>query len=124
MAVACAREAGEKAGEESALESVLAAIEEHIKVEVDKAAEEAGAVKGREVFGDFGAKVGAESGLKAGRKACIYGGHDELLGNVEPTGLQVPGPSVCFASSQSLSRLLTTRRGACSGRGRSDWSSR
>ena len=49
----------------------MAVIEEHIKVEVDKAAEEAGAIKRKEVFGHFGAKVGAESGLKAGRKAAL-----------------------------------------------------
>ena len=38
---------------------------------VDKAAKEAGAAKGQEIFGDFGATIGAESGLLAGRRAAL-----------------------------------------------------
>merc|ERR1719436_1352826 len=71
MAVACSREAGEKAGQEAVLEACMAAVEDYIKVEVDKASEEAGAAKGQEVFGDFGAAIGKESGLIAGRKAAL-----------------------------------------------------
>jgi len=71
MAIKCAKESGRKAGEEAAIKTALESLEEFMKIEVDKVSEEAGATKGRQIFGDFGAKVGVESGLIAGRHAAL-----------------------------------------------------
>jgi len=71
MAINCAVEAGSKIGEEMALKAALDSLEDFIRLEVDKTCEEAGALKGRQIFGDFGEKVGIEAGLIAGRKAAL-----------------------------------------------------
>jgi len=71
MAVECAVEAAKITGEESCYKATQEELEQFIIENVDKISEEAGALKGKEVFGDFGSTVGAESGLAAGRKAAF-----------------------------------------------------
>ena len=71
IAVGCATQAAKVAGEAECAKAAEEELETFIMENFDKICEEAGAVKGREVFGDFGAKVGAESGLIAGRKAAF-----------------------------------------------------
>ena len=43
----------------------------NFQAEVDKVAGEAGAARGEETFGEFGAAVGREAGITAGRKVAI-----------------------------------------------------
>ena len=71
MAVGCAVEAAKVAGEESCYKAVQEELEQFIIDNVDKVSEEAGAARGQQVFGDFGAQIGVESGLAAGRKAAF-----------------------------------------------------
>ena len=71
IAVGCASQAAKVTGEAECLRATEEELEAFIMENVDKICEEAGTVKGREVFGDFGAAVGAESGVTAGRKTAF-----------------------------------------------------
>ena len=69
--VGCATQAATNSAETEASKATEEQLEAFILENFDKICEEAGELKGREIFGDFGAQVGVESGLIAGRKAVF-----------------------------------------------------
>ena len=69
--IGCCSQAASSSGESEACKATEEQLEAFIMENFDQICQEAGELKGREIFGDFGAQVGVESGLIAGRKAVF-----------------------------------------------------
>ena len=97
--VGCCSQAASNAGETEACRATEEQLEAFILENFDKICQEAGAAKGREIFGDFGAQVGVESGLIAGRKAVF----DLAMGKIKDI-IQEEGKLASFAQAEIESK--------------------
>ena len=97
--VGCCSQAASNAGETEACKATEEQLEGFIIENFDKICGEAGALKGSEIFGDFGAQVGLESGLIAGRKAVF----DLAMGKIKDI-IQEEGKLASFAQAEIESK--------------------
>ena len=97
--VGCCSQAASHEGETEACKATEEQLEVFILENFDKICEEAGALKGREIFGDFGAQVGVESGLIAGRKAVF----DLAMGKIKEN-LKEDGKLASFSQAEIESK--------------------